>query len=89
MPYILRKVGNVPNVSVKYFECDNESDISLIDITGVPMGSRCYVINSGATYILNSMGQWKLQPTYGSGTGGGGNEDTPNNNVIYDGGEEV
>ena len=91
MPYILRKVGNTPNVPTKYFECDNESDMSLISVIGVPMGSECYVINTGATYALNSLGEWKLKPTSTSGGGGGGGGgDTPGgNDIVYDGGEEV
>ena len=50
-----------------------------IDISNAPMGSRCYVINTGSTYALNSSKEWKLVPT-----GGGGG--TPSGDVIYDGG---
>ena len=55
------------------------------------MSSECYVINTGATYALNSLGEWKLKPTSTSGGGGGGGGgDTPGgDDLIYDGGEEV
>jgi hypothetical protein len=88
MAYILRQKGLATNVPCHYFECDEDSDLPSIDVKASPMGSRCYVINSGKTYALNSAKQWKLVPTGGSGGGGG---DTPDDNkdIIYDGGEEV
>lgn len=95
MSYVLKKVGRTPNIPFKTFECDNESDMANINLKGVPMGSRCYVINTGATYALNSEGEWKKVPS-GGGSGDniydGGDEnggDTENKDVIYDGGEEV
>ena len=51
------------------------------------MGSRCYVINSGVTYALNSAKQWKKVPSGSSG--GGDTPDVPGSDIIYDGGEEV
>lgn len=83
MAHILKKIGKASNVPFHTFECDNESDLSLIDVEYIPMGSRCYVINSGKTYALNSEKQWKIVPG-GSCSGGGTDDD-----VIYDGGEEV
>ena len=71
MPNILRKIGNATNVSVNQYEADTELDMMAIDVQGVPMGSRCYIINSGAWYALNSNGEWKLVPSSGSGSGGG------------------
>lgn len=84
MSYILKTVGNTPNIPYCYFECDNESDLSSIDTFNVEMGARCYVINSGKTYALNSQKQWKLVPTIStSGSSSSGSDGS------YDGGEEV
>lgn len=82
MASILHKIGNADNVAVNYYEVDTERDMLEIDVSNVPMGSRCYVINTSSTYALNSSKEWKLVPT-GSGSSGGG---TPSGDVIYDGG---
>ena len=79
MASILRKIGNADNVAVNYYEVDTEHDMLEIDVSNAPMGSRCYVINTGSIYALNSSKEWKLVPT-----GGGGG--TPSGDVIYDGG---
>ena len=79
MASILRKIGNADNVAVNYYEVDTERDMLEIDVSNAPMGSRCYVINTGSTYALNSSKEWKLVPT-----GGGGG--TPSGDIIYDGG---
>ena len=76
MAYILKKIGKTTNVPYYYFECDTESDLSTIDVSNVVMGSRCYVINSGNSYALNSEKQWKLIPLGGSDL------------IVNDGGEE-
>ena len=62
MSYILKKIGKSTNVPYYTFECDDESDLSAIDVTGAPIGSRCYVINSGKWFALNSIGEWKNIP---------------------------
>lgn len=79
MSYILRKIGNADNVAVNYYEVDTKRDMLEIDVANASMGSRCYIINVGSTYALNSSKEWKLVPT-----GGGG--ETPSGDVIYDGG---
>ena len=79
MASILRKIGNADNIAVNYYEVDTERDMLEIDVSNAPMGSRCYIINIGSTYALNSNKEWKLVPT-----GGGGG--TPSGDVIYDGG---
>ena len=76
MAYILKKIGKTTNVPYYYFECDTESDLSTIDVSNIVMGSRCYVINSGNSYALNSEKQWKLIPL--------GSSDL----IVNDGGEE-
>ena len=86
MANILRKVGQSFNVPVHTYVADTEEDMNTIDLQGVPMGSKCYIINAGKWYMLNSKGEWKIMPSGGgSGTGG----DAPGGDVIYDGGEEA
>lgn len=85
MAHILKAIGNRANAPCRTFECDDTKDLPLIDVTGAPMGSRCYVINAGQWYALNSSGQWKAMPA-------GGGSDTPvdpSDDIIYDGGEET
>ena len=82
MSYILRKVGNATNIAINQYEADTEEDMNSIDIQGVPMGSKCYIINDGKWYMLNGEGKWKAMSS-----GGGGS--SPSGDVIYDGGTEV
>lgn len=89
MAYILKKVGKTPNIPCRTFECDEESDLTSIDVSAAPMGSRCYVINSGKTYALNSAKEWKIVPN----SSGGSDDPTPtppveDDEIFYDGGEE-
>lgn len=89
MASILRKIGNADNVAVNYYEADTERDMWQIDVTNAPMGSRCYVIDTGSTYALNSKKEWKIVPSgggdviYDGGTTGGSSS---GGDVIYDGG---
>ena len=59
MAYILRKIGNADNIAVNQYEADTELDIKDINVQEAPMGSRCYVIESGNTYILNGSKEWR------------------------------
>ena len=59
MSCILRKVGNATNIAVNQYEADTELDIKDINVQEAPMGSRCYVIESGNTYILNGSKEWR------------------------------
>ena len=68
MAYILSKVGQSFNVPVHTYEADTEEDMNTIDLQGVPIGSKCYIINDGKRYMLNSDGKWKAM----SFSGGGG-----------------
>ena len=72
MAYILSKVGQSFNVPVYIYEADTEEDMNTIDLQGVPMGSKCYIMNAGKWYMLNSKGEWKIMP---SGSGGGASGD--------------
>ena len=79
MASILKKVGQATNVPTNYYEVDDVADMNAIDTTYVIMGSRCYVINEGKVFALNSNKEWKEVPM------GGGGGDLPDD-VIYDGG---
>ena len=68
MANILSKVGQSFNVPVHIYEADTEEDMNTIDMQGVPMGSKCHIINNGKWYMLNSEGKWRAMPT-GGGSG--------------------
>lgn len=68
MENILIKVGQSFNVPVHTYEADTEEDMNTIDLQGVPIGSKCHIINADKWYILNSKGEWKIMPS-GGGTG--------------------
>ena len=59
MANILRKVRQSFNVPVHIYEADTEEDMNTIDIQGVPMGSKCHIINNGKWYMLNSERKWR------------------------------
>ena len=59
MSYILRKVGNATNIAINQYEADTELDIKDINVQEAPMGSRCYIIESGNTYVLNGSKEWR------------------------------
>ena len=59
MADILSKVGQSFNVPVHIYEADTEEDMNTIDIQGVPMGSKCHIINNGKWYMLNSERKWR------------------------------
>ena len=72
MSYILRKVGNATNIAVNQYEADTELDMKDINVHEAPMGSRCYIINTGAWYVLNDKGEWKVVPKKEGGGSGQG-----------------
>ena len=67
MAYILNKVGQSFNVPIHIYEADTEEDMNTIDIQGVPMGSKCHIINNGKWYMLNSERKWKAMSLSGGG----------------------
>lgn len=95
MAYILRNIGEAQNVPYFTFECDDVEDLPLIDVSRAVMGSRCYVINTGNWYALNSKKQWKVMPASatgsgsGSGSGSGDSGGASDDDIIYEGGMEV
>lgn len=86
MASILKQIGKQTNVPCHTFECDDVSDLSKIDVSKSPMGSRCYVINTGDWYALNSAKAWKKVPA--GGNSGGGDTPEEGEDIVYDGGEE-
>lgn len=84
MAYVLKKIGNSSNIPYRVFECDSSADISKIPTAGLLMGSRCYVINEGKEFALNSAGEWKSVPHSSSG----GSDSPEIETIIYDGGSE-
>ena len=67
MAYILSKVGQSFNVPVHTYEADTEEDMNTIDLQGVPIGSKCHIINNGKWYMLNSERKWKAMSLSGGG----------------------
>lgn len=63
--YILMKDGNTYNTPRKQFICDKEIDKDSIPLNDVMMGSKCYVIETDTSYILNSTGTWVEQTNAG------------------------
>lgn len=84
MASILTKVGTATNVPVQTFNADTVRDMWDIKTKGVPMGSRCYVIDNGsgtgAWYVLSSNGNWYAEPS------GSGSILPSGSEVTYDGG---
>lgn len=93
MAFLLKRVGKTPNIPFKHFVCDDKSDLSTIELYLVPIGSTCYVVNTGETYVLNSKNEWKLRPAGASAPendnnpDGGEVPDSGGGGGIWDGGE--
>ena len=83
--FVLKQVGNTPNIPYQRFVCDTTADLT--DIKDADFAAECYVIETQETYIRNSAGQWKLKPTSTGGSGGGGG--STGGDIEYDGGAEV
>ena len=59
MAYILEKVGEATNIATYNYVANTEAEVHDIDVNETPMGSRCYVIESGNTYVLNGSKEWR------------------------------
>ena len=70
MANILIKVGQSFNVPVHIYEADTEEDMNTIDLQGVPIGSKCHIINDDKWYMLNSERKWKAMALSDGGGGG-------------------
>lgn len=71
MATVLVKTGQATNVSLPAFIVDTENEMNAIDTTELIMGSSCYVIETGTSYVLNSSKEWKEKKS---------------TSIIYDGG---
>ena len=59
MTYILEKVGETSNIATYNYIANTEAEVHDIDVNETPMGSCCYVIESGNTYVLNGSKEWR------------------------------
>lgn len=57
--FILKRIGNAPNILLQKFVCDVIADLE--NIKEAQFGAECYVIDTKETYIKNSLGEWKLK----------------------------
>ena len=63
----LIKIGKSYNIPICTYNVDTEEDMNTIDLQGVPVGSKCYIINDGKWYMLNSERKWKAVSRSGGG----------------------
>lgn len=66
MAVILAGKNGEFNRTVNYFYADTKADMNDINPGDITMGSRCYIINTGDTYMANSSKEWM---PYASGGG--------------------
>ncbi len=53
--------GISANSDIVTIGADTAADLPAVG-TAYPMGSLCYIIDTGKVYMLNSLKEWKLQP---------------------------
>ena len=56
--YILKEIGNRPNISYHEYTCDSIADIT--NIKNVNFGDECYIIEVQSLYVRSSENKWKL-----------------------------
>lgn len=56
--YILKEIGNRPNISYNEYTCDSVDDI--ININNPNFGDECYIIEAQSLYVKSSENKWKL-----------------------------
>ena len=91
MALYLKKVGNIFNIPINYYECDTELDLGSIDVTYITPCSEAFVIETGNIYVLNTSKQWKIKSSGNQGEinyvfDGGALSDPPGPTIVYDGG---
>lgn len=62
---------NIKHTKSMYY-ADTEAEIASWDITGQPMGTLIYAIDTGKLFVLDGSYQWVEIPSEGGGDGGGG-----------------
>jgi len=81
-------VSNSSQIGVKHFVCDKKDELSEISLRTTLMGSTCYVIEEGNTYILNGSYKWiKKKNASSSGGSSTPSTDPEDNEYSMDGGE--
>lgn len=88
MASVIKNIANNPNISYREIYCDTVDDMRQVNVTGLPMASTCYIIDTGEQFILNSKGEWKPYrgATSSEGDGGGSSGGDFSEVIIYDGG---
>lgn len=70
-------VNSSRQIGIKHFVCDKKNELSEISLRTTLMGTTCYVIEEGNTYILNGSYQWVKKK----------NSNPEDNKYLVDGGE--
>lgn len=91
MGYHIIKNGNKVTYGLIEFIADTETDVTKIPVLLLSPGSKCFVIETSSTYMLNTSKAWKKIANSGGGTGTGSAEiialenkvDKLSNNVLY------
>ena len=65
---IISNSGQIAH-GIRNFVLDTQDDVENLP-TGIPAGSKAYVIESGVSYILNSKGEWSQDMSASSGGSG-------------------
>ena len=77
---------------IKHYNLDDESDLKKLPISKEAMGCTCFVIETSKYYMLNSRLKWVEISPFGKviSNGSGDNDDTlpdtPEDDIIYEGG---
>ena len=79
--------GNNIAYGIKHFVLDDDDDLEQLSKTE-KMGTTCFVIETSQYYMLNGKQKWVKISPYGttSGSSGGGGGESPDNDIIYEGG---
>lgn len=91
MGYSIIKNGSKVVYGLIEFIADTETDIQKIPVLLLSPGSKCFVIETSSTYMLDTSKVWKKIANSGGGTGTGSAEiialenkvDELSNNVLY------
>jgi hypothetical protein len=93
MSFRISKQTGKTTYNLKEFTVDTYDDIKKINTTQLAVGSVVFVIDTSASYMLNSKKEWKLvhlnQVYDGGGVEPPSDNDNPSNeddHIIYDGG---
>ena len=73
---------------IKHYNLDDENDLKKIPVNKETMGCTCFIINTSKYYMLNGEMKWIEITPFGKtvSSEGGDSDDTPNDDIIYEGG---